>query len=467
MERNLNSLNPYLNGPFAPVGEEIAATELTVIGEIPRDFAGIYVRNGPNPRTPPNGMHHWFDGDGMLHALSIEGGKAQYRNRYIRTGDFEDAGPRGGIFTRAQHTGAKTVYKDTANTDVVCHAGSLLALWYISGQPARVDARTLETISAETFGGRLPGNVSAHSKVDPDTGALHFFDYALYEPFYSYGVVDRDNRLTHVTRVDTPGPRLPHDMAMTQNHVVLMDLPVVFTPEGLRNRVWHIHQDERLPTRFGVLRKGADGATTRWFEFAPCYIYHVVNAWEEGDEIVLTACRMVPNGRAPDPAYGPYAAMANVLALRAVLWRWRMNLVTGAVSEQQVDDAISEFPVVNLSMTGKRSRWSYHVAIPDMPTQVWDGLLKYDLHSGRSERHTFADGMLGSEACFAPRIGARDEDDGYVLTFLTHGSTGASEAVIIDAKNFAAPPLARVLLPQRVPLGFHATWADASEIAAA
>jgi carotenoid cleavage dioxygenase len=466
MAHDLNSLNPYLNGPFAPVSGETQTGPLKVIGGIPKDFAGVYVRNGPNPKGPPNGMHHWFDGDGMLHALSIRNGEARYRNRYVRTHDLESSCERGGIFGRARDDGSPTVYKDTANTDVVCHGGSLLALWYISGQPVRVDAESLETIRTETFGGALPRNVSAHSKVDPADGAFHFFDYALYEPYYSYGVVERDNRLSHFTRIDLPGPRLPHDMAMTENYIVLMDLPVVFTDEGLRNRVWSIHQDRNLPTRFGVLSKRGDGAATRWFEFPPCYIYHVVNAWEDGDEIVLTACRMIPNGRALDPAFGPYAAMVNVLALRAHLWRWRMNLKTGATREEQVDDAVSEFPVVNLSRTGRKSRWSYHVAIPDRETQVWDGLLKYDLQSGRSERFSFADGMLGSEPCFAPRIGAKEEDDGYVLTFAAHGETGASEALILDAKNFARPPLARVILPQRVPLGFHATWADASEIAA-
>ena len=209
------------------------------------------------------------------------------------------------------------------------------------------DTRTLETIRTETFEGDLPRNVSAHSKVDPADGAFHFFDYALYEPYYSYGVVERDNRLSHFTRIDLPGPRLPHDMAMTQNHILLMDLPVVFTDEGLRKRIWSIHQDERLPTRFGILAKRGDGAATRWFDFPPCYIYHVVNAWEEGDEIVLTACRMVPNGRAQDPAFGPYAAMVNVLALRAHLWRWRMNLKTGARDDRviaffKIGDAVRE-----------------------------------------------------------------------------------------------------------------------------
>ena len=119
-----------------------------------------------------------------------------------------------------------TVYKDTANTDIVMHDGELLALWYISGQPVRLDSRTLETIRTETFAGKLPNNVSAHSKVDLNTGEFLFFDYALYEPWYSFGIVDKDNRLTHFTQIEMPGPRLPHDMAITENYAILMDLPL-------------------------------------------------------------------------------------------------------------------------------------------------------------------------------------------------------------------------------------------------
>lgn len=466
----VNALNPYLQGPYAPVQSEVTAIGLPVTGEIPGDLNGVYVRNGPNPVRPPRGMHHWFDGDGMLHGIYFENGRAEYRNRYVRSTDFQSgqAGDeeRPGIFQPARAGAGTTVYKDTANTDVVCHAGELLALWYISGQPVRVDPRTLETLRTESFSGRLPNNVSAHSKVDPATGEFLFFDYALYEPWLSFGVVSPDNELEHFTQVEVPGPRLPHDMAITQNYAVLMDLPIVFTEQGLKNRTWHIHQGPGLPTRFGVLPRRGQGSDVRWFEFPPCYIYHVVNAWEEGDEIVLYGCRMVDNGRPMDQRFGPYAAMVDVLALRAHLYCWRMNLKTGETREEQVDDAISEFPTINLQHTGRSSRYSYHVSIPDTPTQVFDGLIAYDLPSGRSVRHRFAQGVYGSEPAFAPRDGATAEDDGYLVTLVTNVVDSTSEALVLDAKNPDSPPLARVHLPQRVPLGFHATWAGASELAA-
>ena len=454
-----NSRNPYLNGLYAPVRDETMAGDLPVVGEIPRDLHGAYFRNGPNPKTPPAGMHHWFDGDGMLHGVWFENGRARYANRYLKTADYGAANGEAmpGIFSPAiVVAGRRTVYKDTANTDVIVHNGRLLALWYISGQPVAVDVQTLETIGVEDFGGKLPRNVSAHSKVDPLTGDLVFFDYALYEPKMSFGTVSAANELTHFQEVDLPGPRLPHDMGLTENYVVLHDLPVVFTDSALRNRMWQIKVADQ-PTRFGVAPR--KGGAVKWFEFPTCYIYHVINCWEEGDDVVMAACKMVPNGYSLDPSsYGPYAPMVTVLALRAQPFLWRMNLRTGKGTETQIDDALSEFPVVNLDRTGRMSRWSYHVVMDDDVLQRYSGLRKYDLTSGRSEQHDFPEGVYGSEAAFAPS--GPGEDDGWVVT-LTTDRDGNSEARVIDPKNFAKPPVARVKLPRRVPLGFHATWAKA------
>ena len=464
---DLNTLNPYLHGPYAPVQHEVTAHDLPVVGELPRDFAGTYYRNGPNPLKAPSGMHHWFDGDGMLHAIHFENGKASYRNRYIRSTDFsldeEENLARSGIFNPAVEDGGANVYKDTANTDVVMHNGELMALWYISGRPVRLDANTLETLGAEDFQGALPKNVSAHSKVDMRSGEFLFFDYELYEPWYSFGVVDKNNRLNHFTQIELPGPRLPHDMAITENYAILMDLPIVFTEQGLRNKIWTIYEDRSLPTRFGILPRNGKGNQVKWFEFPGCYIYHVINAWEEGDNVLLYCCKMIENGRGLPAQYGPYAPMVNVLALRAVVTKWTMNMKTGAAKEEQMDDAISEFPVVNLSFTGRQTRYSYHGAIPDTETQLFDGILKYDLTNGRYKRHDFRKNTFGSEPAFASRFNATCEDDGYIVSFVTDAATLESRVLILDAQNIEDAPLAEVKLPQHVPLGFHGTWANLDE----
>ena len=317
-----------------------------------------------------------------------------------------------------------------------------------------MDVNTLETIRTETFSGTLPGNISAHSKVDPETGELVFFDYALYEPKMWTGTVSSTGVLTHFQEIDLPGPRLPHDMGLTKNYVVLHDLPVIFSDTAIRKRMWQIHVADQ-PTRFGVVPR--KGGAPKWFEFPTCYVYHVINAWEEGDEVVMAACRMVPNGLAPNRDFGPYAAMADVLALRAQPFLWRMNMKTGQGREEQLDDGVSEFPVINNELLGRKTKYSYHVLFDDCIEQRFSGLLKYDLTTGAAVRHDFEGGVFGSEPAFAPKINAQGEDDGYLVSF-TADMVGNSQVHIIDAQDISAPPLAKVKLPQRVPAGFHGVW---------
>jgi len=346
--QELNLLNPYLNGLYAPVQKEKTFNTLKVIGEIPRDLNGAYFRNGPNPKHTPSDMHHWFDGDGMIHGIWFEDGIVRYANRYIQTADYKaelkgELGVRGIFKPATSIEGRTTVYKDTANTDLIFHNGRLLALWYISGRPVAVDMQSLETIGVDDFGGMYKANISAHSKVDPKTGELVFFDYALYEAKMWVGTVSPQGSLSKLQEIDLPGPRLPHDMGLTENYAILHDLPVVFTEQAIKNRLWQIQLADQ-PTRFGVVPRA--GGKPTWFEFPTCYVYHVINAWEEGDEVVMAACKMVDNGFVPDSkSYGAYAPMVTVLALRAQPFLWRMNMKTGEGREEQIDDALSEFPV--------------------------------------------------------------------------------------------------------------------------
>ena len=218
--------NPYLLGLFAPVRDEITAEDLEVIGEIPRDLNGVYLRNGPNRRYAARGRYHWFDGDGMVHAMAFEDGQARYRNRYVRTKAFTREEAAGGaLWTGVMEsptgnpvgTARGLPLKDTANTDLVHHDGKVLATWYLCGQPMTLDPLSLETLGAETFLGTLRGDVMAHPKADERTGELMWFDYGAREPLLRYGVVGASGRVEHEVPIDLPGPRLPHDMAITEN----------------------------------------------------------------------------------------------------------------------------------------------------------------------------------------------------------------------------------------------------------
>src|SRR3954451_10963930 len=450
--------NPYLHGLYAPALAEVTLGDLEVEGELPADLNGVYVRNGPNSQFEPRGRYHWFDGDAMVHAVHFDDGAAPYRNRWVRTDGFARERAAGGPLWRGimEPTDENpTREKDTANTDLVYHHDRLLALWYRAGTPYALDPVTLETLGPDDFGGTLRCEGSAHAKVDERTGGMFFFDYGSKPPYMRYGVVSPEGVITHFVPIDLPGPRLPHDMAITENHAVVMDLPLVNDPRAAAVGRFKLSFEREMPSRFGVLPRY--GGQVRWFEADPCFIYHVVNAWEEADEIVMDVCRV----KQPEPRSdldGPLAQMLSYLRLDAQLHRYRFDLRSGACREEQRDDDNTEFPSMHLGYVGRASRWSYAMHLSPEKTLLFDGLAKYDLHTGGAQTYWFGDGRWGIEAPFAPRPGAVEEDDGYLVSYVYDEAEGGSEGYVLDAGDVAAGALARVKLPVRVPIGFLATW---------
>jgi carotenoid cleavage dioxygenase-like enzyme len=464
--------NFFLRGVFAPTSREITADNLQVEGEIPQDLFGIYLRNGPNPIFQPRDRYHWFDGDGMVHAIEFREGRATYRNRWITTEGFlaEQQAQRAiwpGLMDKPDRyvprgAGSDGWLKDTANTDLVFHNGYALALWYQCGVPYKIEARTLQTVGIENFRGALKRTVSAHAKVDPVTGELLFFDYSTKPPLMTYNVVSASGELKHHISIDVPGPRLPHDMAFTPHYSVLMDLPLFWDPDLLARGIHKVSYFPHLPSRFAIVPRYGDAGEVRWFETSPCYIYHVVNAWEDGDEIVMDACRVI--GPEPKSARGEgeLARMRAFLRLEAELYRWRFNLATGVAREERVDDQRIEWPTIHRGKMGRRTRYAYSSLVPH-----FEGLVKYDLERNTSERYLFGAGRAANECPFAPRLGAADEDDGYLVAFVSDANGGdQGEVVILNAKDIAAGPIGRLKIPQRVPVGFHALWIPGEQLPA-
>jgi len=458
--------NPYLHGIHAPTVHETTAYALEVEGELPGDLYGAYVRNGPNQVHPPTNLYHWFDGDGMVHGVYFRDGRADYRSRFVRTAGLEDEAAKGsgiwpGVMGPVSFDAPRHFLKDTGNTDLVWHDGALLALWYLCGTPYRLDPLTLDPRGEADFGGRRQTTVSAHPKVDERTGELVWFTLDDFEPPYmTYGVVDAKGALVHQTPIDLPGARAPHDITITERFSILHDFPLFHDPKVLREhgyRVARFHRD--LPSRFGVLPRRGDGSEVRWFEFEPGYVLHMVNAWEDGDWIVMDGCFQPDPTIKRKPEEGELASMLGYLRIRAHLHRWEMNLRTGETRESRLDDLNVEFCLPDTLRYGEKTRFSYHQHLPeDMFTVEFRALVKYDHESGSAKRYDYPDGWFASESPFAPKVGATGEDDGYVVTIMTDAATNRSESWVFDAQQIERGPIARVKLPARVPTGFHAKW---------
>ncbi|REJ74011.1 MAG: 9-cis-epoxycarotenoid dioxygenase [Acidobacteria bacterium] len=477
LERNQN---PFLKGNFAPISEEITAEDLPVIGELPQGLEGMFVRNGPNSQFPPKGRYHWFDGDGMLHGVRLEDGRASYRNRWVRTFGFEmEQAAKTALWTGltempnfADPPHGK-MFKNTANTALAWHQGRLFALQE-GGNPHLIEVPSLRTVGEHDFAGRLSHAFTAHPKVCPQTGEMVFFGYSVMgAPYLNYSVVSEGGELASTEPIDLARPVMMHDFAVTATHTIFMDLPLVFDPMRLAEGLSPFHFDEDSPSRFGIVPRHGGNADVRWFEAPPCYVFHTLNAWNETnargeEEVVLVACRMprtdvaTPPGHSTDgPAHGNgdgRAARSPEEAGRP--HRWRFNLTTGAVSEEQLDDLASDFPRHDPRAMGRRHRYGYTALIElggDETRARFEGLSKIDLDSGATRRTRFGAGRFGGEAVFAPRPGGQGEDDGWLLTIVRDERERRSELCVWDAREMG-DPVARVLLPQRVPYGFHAEW---------
>ncbi|HKX57084.1 MAG TPA: carotenoid oxygenase family protein, partial [Xanthomonadales bacterium] len=297
-----------------------------------------------------------------------------------------------------------------------------------------------------------------------------FFNYSKHAPYMHYGVVGADNKLKHLVPIDLPGPRLPHDMAFTRNYSILNDLPVFWDPELLKQNIHATRFFPEVPSRFGIIPRYGSSDSIKWFEAAPTYVLHFLNAWEDGDEVVLDGYFQ----ESPIPAKYPGAkpeyermmAFLDQHLLKPKLHRWRFNMKTGQTKEQRLDDPVLEFGTINQRYGGVYNRYCYS-AISEPGWFLFSGLAKHDLQNDRSWSVQFGKQRFGSEPAFAPRLGAKSEDDGYLVSYVTDLVENRSECILVDAADIEAGPVCQIILPHRISSGTHATWAHGEDIRAA
>ncbi len=424
---------------FASVVEELDVANLEVRGAIPPELDGVYLRNGSNPRQGDN--THWFLGDGMIHGVRLERGRASwYRNRYVRTPWLENgsSGVPGGPNTHA-------------NVSLVHHAGRVLASGEV-GFPYEIDPTDLSTVGPHDFDGGLETNFTAHPAIDPATGYLHFFGYGfLPGAFLIYCVADADGALIQCEPVDIPASTMMHSFAITDRDVVFWDLPVLFDLGVFSERGFPFRWDASHPARIGVMPLGGLASDIRWVQIDPCYVFHTLNAFREGGEIVIDVCRYdeIMNGE----RFG---------SIDPELRRWRID--TGgeslAFSDTVVTDRTVEFPFHDRRFTGRPTRYGWFVQTRDHPDTVDPGgLLRYDSQTGAFDEWDPGPLRQSGEPFFVPA--AAGEGDGWLIAYVYDFGEDASDLVILNATQVGAGPVAEVRMPRRVPHGFHGVWVPA------
>ena len=454
--------SPFLQGEFAPTYDELDVGELRVTGQIPSALNGVYMRNGANPQFPPSGRYHWFDGDGMVHAVSLDSGKARYKNRWVTTpglGHERAVGHSlfGGIlnftFPPEELMAECGIFKNAANTNIVRHAGRYLALWE-GGFPIEITSE-LETRGLFDFDGRLTGAMTAHPKWCPETGELIFFGYdpVAGPPFLRHHVADRTGVLTHTADIELPRGVMMHDFLTTRNYSIFFDFPAVIAATMAGESMWQ----PDLGARIGVMPRHGTNADVKWFSIDACFVFHFLNAWEQGDEIVAYGCRMPSIDLDFEAGENDIADLGTLDGVG--LTKWTMNLVTGSVHEEMVHDLRSDFPRLHDDLLGLSHRYGYASATLDGPMTIgFNGIVRYDLHTGSDLTYAFGEGTSIGEAVFAADPTGSAEDDGWLIVFATDKASDTTDLCILDGHDLAAGPVARVHMPRRVPAGFHGNW---------
>lgn len=447
--------NPYLSGNFAPVAEEVTATDLEVIGELPAELNGRYLRNGPNPIKPPKGRaYHWFIGDGMVHGIRLAGGRAEwYRNRYVGSADVAKArgvADIGGPNWNNNGHGP--------NTNVAGFAGTTWATVEAGGCPVELSYE-LDTLGRNDFYGTLPGAFTAHPKFDPATRELHAMVYAWAEwrDHIQYLVLGSDGRVKRTLDIPLPGMSMVHDMSLTARYAVIYDQPVTVSLKLAALSRFPFRWDPDYGNRVGLLPRDGAARDITWIDVPLGYSYHPMNAFDAPNgDVVIDLCvyaRMFDQDRA-----GPFGDTF------ARLERWTLDPASRAVSVQLIDDRPNEFPRHRESLSTQVYRYGYTVSPSNDDHTGWP-TVKHDLDTGERREFDHGPGRAAGEAVFVPKAGSTAEDDGWLLMFVHDLAGECAEFVVLDAADFDRGTVARVKLPQRIPFGFHGNWVGDDTVA--
>jgi len=427
-------LDWWMRGNYGPLDTEGFYEDLEVIGSLPPELSGTFLRNGSNPKG--ESPQHWFFGDGMIHGIHFERGKVKwYRNAWIQT--------------PALHGDESGISAGRANTALVYHQEKLLALYEVSA-PFELNPQDLSSVGYHDYQGALEVPMCAHPKIDPLTGEMWFIGVGLIPPSLNVAMVNAQGELKKLESLPLDTMIFMHDFQLTERFVVIFDLPMCVSPEILTGGEVFDWRPER-GARIGLLPRDGSFEQVRWFEVEPSYAFHSFNAYEEGDEVVIELCRV-------QPELGTDFFTGQVMPSP---WRWRLNLETGRASEEQLEALFTEFPMIDRRLQGQTHRYNYGLTLVESSERYPmhpNGLFKQDRQTGELLRWELGEAVQLDEAVFVPASPESGEDEGWLLSVAYNRLRAKSEVLVFNAQAPQKGPIARVLLPERVPFGFHGLW---------
>lgn len=484
-----SSVDPryVLSQNFAPV-EELPPTECEVTdGSLPPWLDGAYIRNGPNPQFLPRGPYHLFDGDGMLHSIRISQGRAILCSRYVKTYKYTierragspilpnvfsgfngltASAARGALSAARILTGQFNPVNGIglANTSLALFGGRLYALGE-SDLPYSLRLKPdgdIETLGRHDFDGKLVMSMTAHPKVDPETGEAFAFRYGPVPPFLTYFRFDAHGRKQpDVPIFSLTSPSFLHDFGITKKYAIFADIQIGMNPVEMVTGGSPVGTVPNKVPRLGIIpRYAKDESEMRWFNVPGFNIVHSINAWDEEDAIIMVA----PNILSVEHT------LERLDMIHASVEMVRIDLKTGMVTRHPLSTRNLDFAVINPRYVGKKNKYVYAAVGNPMPKI--SGVVKLDVSQTERKEcivgsRMYGPGCYGGEPFFVarePDNPEAEEDDGYIVSYVHDEKSGESKFLVMDAKTPNLDIVAAVRLPRRVPYGFHGLFVRERDI---
>jgi carotenoid cleavage dioxygenase-like enzyme len=473
--------NPQYTGLNAPIGEEYDIPALEVEGHIPADVEGCFFRAVPDPAFPPytDDVAATLSGDGMISAIRFSGGKVSAQMRFVQTARHRAEVAAGEAIFGAYRNpftdmpAAKGIDRTVANTTPVWHAGKLL-MTKEDGHPYRIDPVTLETIGSYDFDGKLTSEtMTAHVRIDPQTGELFFFGYeadGLASTKVAYCIADRHGNLTSEQWLDMPYCAMMHDFTITENYALFPVYPTTADLDRLKAGGVHwIHEPER-ESWLGVMPRYGTPDQIRWFKGPKdVFCFHMMNAWEDGDGLIhFDQCLSQSN---------PFPFIRESSGIHIMPWDMKSALTRWAVDFKGTADEVAsmvigppgDFPIIPAINQGRPYDHAWLLTMnPEMqgpPVMggpvgaMFNLLVRLDMRGGPPQALALPPGHCFNEPVHVPSQIAGHE--GWLVAVVDQQlgpDEFAHECWIIDAGNVGAGPVARVKIPRRLRPQIHGWW---------
>ena len=457
---------------FAPVQEEVEVSELVPSqGRLPPGLNGVLYRNGPNPQYEPlDNLHHWFLGEGMVHAIHFSSGKVSYVNKWVRTPQFLEQEKLGGRIVPTSFeeifSGVSDMSPTLSGTNAVWHGDKLYAMDE-SILPMVLNSETLESEGYTDFDGKYSGPVTAHPKIDPDSGDMIVFGYQVDGPgsnALALAYIGCDGKLKSYEKFNAPVCAMMHDFLTTEEYIVFPLCAATMNVERLGANKPFIAWEPSVGNHIGIMERERGAASMRWFKGPASFVYHPMNgyAYESDGKKIVVADVMQFNSAPLFPGEDGRYDLPWIEKGMAKLVRWTFDLSSSCESynEEVLCYIEGEFPRIDERFTGKKYTYGFYVARVGRYYKgcSFDTLVKVNVDTGKVQTWASAEDIGLMEPIFVPRAEDSDEADGWIIILGYNRARGASDILVFDANEIEVGPIASVELPVRIPYGFHGSW---------